>query len=214
VLSVISSVHAFTALQHQRKTQNLSRCTFQFSTPSVRHRSVCLAAGNNKEETVSLSQRLRLKDQFDRWKFLQDLLDDYQNDDDIHQVLFAVLDGFVKYPPPAPKDDDDESTKIITATPQQKAILRDILDLSSASQSVEALSKEEIMEKLELLLPDPVEEEDAFKSAWDTVLELHGRDFVRVQEESGSQRWKALSVVSRVLIHYGFLVEGIIEKER
>lgn len=91
-----------------------------------------------------------------------------------------------------------------------------------------------ILEKIEQLLPDPVEDEEAFKSAWDVVIDLYGRESVRVREEAlqrekeggmvdadgnnGSSleccpenlQWRTLCAVGRVLIHFDFLTKGVL----
>lgn len=105
---------------------------------------------------------------------------------------------------------------------------------SSVEVDVGALS---ILERIERLLPDPIEDEEAHKSAWDVVIDLHGRESVRVSEEAlqrdnaimairvgvddggnGDSRtycaemlqWRTLCAVGRVLIHFDFLTKGIL----
>eukprot|EP00984_Skeletonema_dohrnii_P022990 scaffold12098_cov104-Skeletonema_dohrnii-CCMP3373.AAC.2 len=40
-----------------------------------------------------------------------------------------------------------------------------------------------ILTQIEQLLPDPMEDEESYKSAWDVVIDLYGRESVRVKEE-------------------------------
>ncbi len=92
-----------------------------------------------------------------------------------------------------------------------------------------------ILKKIELVLPDPDEDVEAHKSAWDVIVELHGRESVRMEEEklqrenavkiatssmsSGinvkyraqSLQWRTLSTVGRVLIHLDFLTKGVLK---
>jgi hypothetical protein len=161
--------------------------------------------GNNSSSitaTNSIIYTLRTSDRFDRWKFLQDFLDDSLDDNngDAEQVLFAVLQGY-------PLEGD--TIGIPTATPEQKRIVQDLLDKAAPNGMIPVFSDLETLRKVEALIPDPQEDQDGFKSAWDTVLEIHGRESVKVNEEAATERWKALSIVGRVLLHYEFLTEGI-----
>lgn len=157
------------------------------------------------KSSESLSDRLKLGDRFDRWRFLQDLLDDFIEEDDIHQVLFSVLEG---YPiDKLHKDMDDGS--LPTATPEQKEIVSSLLEEWKSSNAIPALTNADALCQIEQLIPDPQEDEDGFKATWDTVCELHGREMVKVNEQEGTARWKAVSIVSRVLLHYEFLTEGV-----
>lgn len=86
---------------------------------------------------------------------------------------------------------------------------------------------ESILSQIEQLLPDPIEDEEAYKSSWDVVIDLYGRESVRVNEE-GLQReiegatgdglsaenlqWRTLCAVGRVLIHYDFLTKGVLKE--
>lgn len=95
-----------------------------------------------------------------------------------------------------------------------------------------------ILEQMEQLLPDPDEDEEAFKSAWDVVIDLYGRESVRVREEAlqrekerrtvevvagfedGSSgaavaenlQWRTLCAAGRLLIHYDFLTKGVLKE--
>jgi hypothetical protein len=65
------------------------------------------------------------------------------------------------------------------------------------------------LEKLETLLPDPRENEDAHKGSWDTVLELHGREAVKINERKATPEWKAICMVARLLIYFDFMTRGV-----
>ena len=80
-----------------------------------------------------------------------------------------------------------------------------------------------ILNQIEQLLPDPMEDEESYKSAWDIVIDLYGRESVRVKEEQlqreteggGDQclenlEWRTLCAVARVMIHYDFLTKGVL----
>ena len=84
-----------------------------------------------------------------------------------------------------------------------------------------------ILTQIEQLLPDPMEDEESYKSAWDVVIDLYGRESVRVKEEklqrekeSGGRgtttylenlEWRTLCAMGRVLIHYDFLTKGVLK---
>jgi hypothetical protein len=76
------------------------------------------------------------------------------------------------------------------------------------------------------LLPDIIDDEDAYKSTWDVIIDLYGRESVRVsedrlskerdEEEEGVRRknlqWRTLSVIGRVLIHFDLLTKGVLKE--
>lgn len=109
----------------------------------------------------------------------------------------------------------DYEMQVVMGTLMDKS--DDASTISTSDNYPEALS---LVEQIEKLLPDPVEDEDAHKSAWDLVIELYGREGVRVREENiqrfgvdGSKEnmsWKTLCCIGRVLIHYDFLNKGIL----
>jgi hypothetical protein len=152
----------------------------------------------------SVAERLKLSDRFDRWKFLQDVLDDFVEEDDLHQVLYAVLKGFSLQP-----QEPLEEGSLPLATPVQKDLVAQLLQEFQSTQAIPVGTDSVAWNRIEALLPDPLEDEDAFQGSWDTVMELHGREMVKVHQEKATERWRALSTVARVLIHYEFLTEGI-----
>lgn len=175
-----------------RKCYGRAQRTFSQSSKSSTH-------------SILIVNILKTSDRFDRWKFLQDLLDDsLDKDDDAEQVLFAVIQGY-----PLEGDGDGNGNGVPVATPEQKKIVQNLLDNATPNGMIPAFADLETLRNVEALLPDPQEDQDGFKSAWDTVLEIHGREIVKVNEEAATERWKALSIVGRVLIHYEFLTEGI-----
>lgn len=159
--------------------------------------------------TSSVVDRLDLADNFNRWRFLQNFLDAEIEASDANQVLYCVLDAFIKYPPP-------DSSEVVSplATSDVRETIADLL--STDNGSIPAFSDPDcspgnahVLEKLETLLPDPRENEDAFKGSWDTVLELHGREAVKINERKATPEWKAISMVARLLIYFDFMTRGI-----
>lgn len=158
--------------------------------------------------------RLRLSDRFDRWKFLQNLLDGDVATEDVNHLVYAVLDGYIKYPKPELEDSKDDGSP--PPTPEIIGIVRDLLE--SAEGGAIAVSDPKggpgdvaVLEKMKRILPDRKENEDAFKSNWDTLIEIHGRDIVKFSEENPTPQWDVDCVVARVLIYYDFVTYGIID---
>jgi Cft2 family RNA processing exonuclease len=68
-----------------------------------------------------------------------------------------------------------------------------------------------MLQLLEGLLPNAEEDADAFKSLWDTVMEIHGREAVKYHEtKNPTLDWKLACVVARLLLHFDFLTLGIV----
>jgi hypothetical protein len=179
-------------------------------------------------QSMSIVQKLGLSQQFERWKFLQDLLEGDVEASDANQVLYQVLTAYSStstavlrensYPV---LDNDNRSTiralvdeaknAIGTGTEHEIAILVqgnsgiDMVRCEAAEDSAAMISD------LETLLPDPVDDEDAFKSNWDTVMEIHGREGVRINQEISSRDWEARCMVARVLLWLEFLGAGVLK---
>jgi len=197
---------------------------------------------------AELRDELGLHDRFDRWRFLQRLLDvDDVDVDDANRVLYAVLEGYLLYPRPKFEDTDETGSPELTAELRERIVmLLDYDDDESSSKnrripvlissrssppsdgeagddddaSSSLLSSDstttanaKVLQQLEMLLPDPDDDEDAHRGLWDHVIELHGREAVKQEEAAGSPAWKACCLVARVLVHYDFLVHGLVDSE-
>jgi hypothetical protein len=171
------------------------------------------------------------EDRFDRWKFFQALLEgDHPSSDVVNIVLYRVLEGVLKYPRPSGGRDTQGSDDTIEITAEVKEKIEEILADYSAEGRVKAVmtmsnddddedyekAEEQVLavlEQLEGILPDPVEDEEDFKSLWDTIIELHGREAVKFNQSQNPVKfdWKTANTVSRVLLHFDFLTHGIID---
>jgi hypothetical protein len=164
-----------------------------------------LCAPSHSDE--SLQDALGLNDRFDRWRWLQQLLDEETDPKDTNRVLYQVLEIYLRNPP-----EDSEGSPALTTSRRGK--LAYILQ-NSHHGMVDALSYDistdmgDIQPQLEELLPDPDEDEDAFKSLWDVVMEIHGRESVRLSEQQARPEWKMRCLVARVLLYYDFLSRGL-----
>ncbi|KAG7370484.1 hypothetical protein IV203_019054 [Nitzschia inconspicua] len=187
--------------------------------------STAVATNNNSNnessssETIAPVQRLfQDTDRFDRWKFFQDLL---EGDADVHvvnQLLYAVLEGALRFPR---KDANQrfvelsnpvkESIQRILLTSDDRKVVVALLDDYTDESSQDATQT--MLQQLEQVLPTMDDDPDAFRSLWDTVLEIHGREAVKYQEtQENTLQWKMQQTVARVLLHYDFLTLGIVTK--
>lgn len=152
-----------------------------------------------------------LTDRFSKWKFLQDLLDGDMDGEVINRVLYHVLSNYLKDPPATASEDGVLGSPQLT--PQLVAQLEQVLETSQDGSivafAVDSNDDNKLIQKLENLLPDPLNDEDAHRSAWDTVIEIHGRDMVKANEMNPTTEWRTLCLVARLLIHCDFLSRNI-----
>jgi hypothetical protein len=219
--------------------------------------------------------RLELTEKFDRWRFLQKLLENELSHSDIEDVLLLSLSAYLQHgPTPSSYNNKDENGG--NASPvlsdDQRSVMNNVIeeivscsdgigdsrflhllvlppvdyesltididdddddnnndDNNAARLEQQQIDKvaESILTQIEQLLPDPIDDEEAYKSSWDVVIDLYGRESVRVNEE-GLQReiegasgdglsaenlqWRTLSALGRVLIHYDFLTKGVLKE--
>ena len=170
------------------------------------------------------------EDRFDRWKFLQDILEGDASPDVVNIILYRVLEGALKYPRPSTGEvGGDKEAKVVETTVEVKEKIERLLATLMGGQVTTVLATDSdcnnadekkageesvlaILDQFEAILPDPVEEEDDFKSLWDTIIELHGREAVKIKELQNhvSLDWKVSNTVVRTLIHFDFLTFGIV----
>lgn len=180
--------------------------------PSARRQQIFLSRSNLAglifDRPPSLHATLpSFGSRFDKWRFLQELLDGDVQDEVMGLLLFRVLDDFwtVNGLPeqtrePTKSGSPELSPELITKIQMSIEELR-----QSSQSSVPHYFEDGAMAKFHSLLPDPVEDEDANKSAWDTVMEIHGQDMVRANETNPTTEWRKVCLVARLLIHYDFL---------
>jgi hypothetical protein len=159
----------------------------------------------------SIVERLDLTDNFNRWKYMQNLLDEELEADDVNPILYLLL---FNYKTAGRVDPDDSSA------PERTVALLDLVDRIlleyDDNKSIPALQDPdcqpgEALFLIEKLLPDPLDKEDASKGAWDTVGELHGKTAMASNEREGRPEWKAVCMVARVMIYFEFLTgDGLV----
>lgn len=189
----------------------------QVSTPFTqpRSRSRLNESSTSTSTSTAIRDRLGLHDRFGRWRYLQKLLDEEANEDDVNRIIFLVLDSYLKFPRPTYGSTTETGSPELTA--ERRQLIEQLLE-GCVQGTVPALGdangaelREDMLSKLEPLLPDPIEDEDGFKGNWDTVLELNGRGSVQINERNGTPGWKAVCLVSRVIIYYDFLTYGLVD---
>mmetsp|Transcript_10127 Transcript_10127/g.11598 ORF Transcript_10127/g.11598 Transcript_10127/m.11598 type:complete len:232 (-) Transcript_10127:86-781(-) len=206
---------------------------FAFTSPSnyyfhrlARHtqtkqRSSLPASQTTNDDNISISQnsavleRLDLTEQIDRWLYLQDLLEGDAKGEDTNEILFSVINSFLDYPPPR-KFTDEEGENIILEDSHVET-MENLVSIDGCS--IQALKDPDckageliVVNALEGLLPGEFENNDAYKSLWDMMEQLHGREAVGQSKASDGPNWDARCVVARVLIYFDFLQDGILEK--
>jgi hypothetical protein len=208
-------------------------------------------SSNDTEWNLHNIMLQKLMDPFDRWRFLQKLLDDDIND--ANYILFVLqatiqqryqqqqsaLNRMVSLQKSenlttetvspiaihtdsaaAPLCVDDVEGNLEERLEVMNFILREkssavinrllqAVESNSSSSSVHSLQDFRFLGQLERLLPHPEMDEDAFKGLWDTVIELHGRESVRINEQQNTMNWKTRCLIARVLIYYDFLSVGL-----
>jgi len=81
------------------------------------------------------------------------------------------------------------------------------IDDSGEYNDERIVKNNEILDKY--FQPDQVEEEEAFKSCWDIVMELYGREATKHAVQSGDRSWVVRSGIVRLLLHFDFLTDGL-----
>jgi hypothetical protein len=164
-----------------------------------------------------VSERLGLDDRFGRWRYLQELLDQESIKEETNKILYVVLDGYLKFP--RPNFEESEATGSPELTPERRAAIEVLLSYAE-NGSIPALiddmdelpANDLVLKQLEKVLPDPSEDEDGMKGAWDIVLALHGMEGVKFNEQNPMPEWKACCLIARVLLYHDFLIYGLVDR--
>ena len=183
------------------------------------------ATTSDDDSSSSVIERLNLSSQFSRWKTLQDILEeeDKPTAQDVNEILYLVLKSFLDHPRPRKLPNGDTNPSPLLNDEQRDLLVTKLFD--GDRKSIGALPMDEngndsfeygdekiigINNLLEKFQPDRKEDEDAFKSCWDLVIELYGREATKMSEQSEDNRsWKVRSGIVRLLIHFDFLSDGV-----
>ena len=216
-----------------------------FSIPSARRspsqsKHICIFVQQQEDHApdsqkpspqTCVIERLDLRENFNRWRLIQQLLEAEADATDVNEVLYRVMKSFLEIPRPRKIKDHQGITRSNTSpliNDDKKKMIQSILNFAAVDAECEndsdiplfvpvfadgciVGSGSHVLEAVEKLLPDPNEEEDAHKTCWDIVMEMYGKEAVKSEEMERSEEWRARCAVARVLIHYDFLEAGIIE---
>lgn len=165
----------------------------------------------------SVLESFELSSEFGRWRFLKDLLEEDESIEGFHvnHLLYTVLKSFYDNPRPL-KLEDGKTNPSPTLTPEQRDLLDSILFQNKDGLGVIEVfadggknGNDEVLKVLECFQPDEIEEEEAFKSAWDVVVVLYGVEATKQAQRSNDPSFYVRSTVVRLLLHFDFLVSGI-----
>lgn len=170
---------------------------------------------NYPESISEIDDRLKLNDRFGRWRFLQNVLDEETRVDDTNLVLQIILEkclrsaqdvdvNKLKRDESSPESSDNKIS--LKNTVLERSELLQVLVLPNNSRN--EVTDVDLLSQLEKFLPDS-DDEDAWKSLWDMILELHGREAVKIDEMSNNPNWKARLLITQILLHYDFLTIGL-----
>lgn len=173
-------------------------------------------------------QRLELTQQFNRWRFLQELLEGDVHYGDVNELLYNVLNAYLHSDPSQRDEGSPILTESIRTTLKQLLLIKDTKEFTSDScipifcpGCVVPSSADDydghtrtllLVSQLESLLPDPIEEKDAHDGLWDTIEGLHGWEGVRMNRQNPCKDWEVRCTVARVLIWFDFLAEGVLSR--
>jgi hypothetical protein len=169
---------------------------------------------HSTDEMYDLKNRLSLADRFGRWRYLQKILDGGASPRDAASIVIIVLERYIGNKNLQCATESSESMKssikdFIMNKEDSLKQLKSILDPISFDIEWSPSARNVIQENLTKLLPDPLEDEDAIKGLWDTIIELHGREAVKIDEKHGAEGWRSKSIITQILIYFDFLSEGI-----
>ena len=167
------------------------------SLGNVSHSFRCIEH-RDRRLTTRFGTPSQFEDRFSRWRFLQQVLDEESDKHQTNFILGHVLRNYLYTSGDAAAP--EHTQKRISAV---QAVTN--LALPDGSIPVLPHCDSVLFDMLQSTLPDPQEEEEAYKSNWDMVMEIHGREAVKVDEQAGEASWKTCCLVARVLLFYDFL---------
>lgn len=200
VILLSSQVIAFGPLQ---PSQISSFSNTRSSNTGYKHLALNSSAELIPDDTITPKE---FDDRFERWKFMQNILEGDADEDLANHALFLVLDRAIRY---LKEGKTTEDSPEITAALQEK--IEKVL-AASENRRIPVLGVSEDMptyNAIQSILPDPVEDEDANKSSWDVVMQLHGMEMVKISEKNPTYEWTMSCSLVRLLLQYDFLENGV-----
>ncbi len=188
------------------------------SSSNFNYLSFSKKESNAVDHQKDIIESLELDSKFGRWKFLQDTLEEDVEPQHVNEILYKVLKSFYDNPRPELTEDGKTNPSPILTEEQRILLDEELFPKEDSPGVISILPVEDgefteeytrILDLLEKLHPDPFEEEDAFKSCWDILLEIYGREATKYAQKSGDVQFQFRSSVVRLLLHFDFLTEGI-----
>lgn len=168
------------------------------SLGSLSHSFRCIEYYRGRMLTMRLGTSSQFEDRFSRWRFLQQVLDEESDEHQTNLILGQVLRKYL---------DTSGDAAAPEHTQDRLSAVQAVTNLALPDGSIPVLPQcdSRLLDMLQSTLPDQQEEEEAYRSNWDMVMEIHGREAVKVDEQAGAASWKTCCLVARVLLFYDFL---------
>jgi hypothetical protein len=182
---------AFTPLSRHSR-----RCHLTIGSPNNSYASTRLQLSQSQSVDVT-----GLQDHFGRWRLLQGLLEGDVSVASVQPVVYQILEYYLEQPE-TPGLPEKTSTRIQAV----QSVLDNKTDWTGDMSS--------LWTELESILPNPDDDADEDKSTWDTIMELYGREAIKLEFQNGGMDWKLRACVVRVLIFYDFLTSGMPVQEK
>jgi len=173
-------------------------------------------------ERPSVVERLNLKNNFRRWRYMQQLLDEELEAENVNEVLYVLLDNYKKGNRGSDTDEASDRNAPERTTELVQSV-KEVLDMAEENsktgrKGIPILRNPDcqpgdavLLEKIEKLLPDPADKKDAFEGGWDSIRDMHGGSSMDFSEGEGRAEWKAVSLAARVMVYFELLtLDGLI----
>jgi len=169
-----------------------------------------IALRQSKQTTGhDIIDRLDLSSEFSRWKLLQEIMEEeIESSQDVNEILYLVLKSFV----------DNPREKQTLTEEQVDVLVGELFQIEDNIGFIPVMplivgeynaSHKNTLELLEKLQPDPIENEDDFRSCWDILMAIYGIEATKIAQKTDDVEFKFRSGVVRLLLHYDFLTEGV-----
>mmetsp|Transcript_12947 Transcript_12947/g.24329 ORF Transcript_12947/g.24329 Transcript_12947/m.24329 type:complete len:220 (+) Transcript_12947:96-755(+) len=173
---------------------------------------------SKQNDALDVIGKFDLNSKFGRWKYLKGIIEEDIGGNDVNVILYQVLRSFVDNPRPRKTEDGQSNPSPELTEEQGNLLLQRLFQMDDGIGFIAAMPEqnedfnckhEEMFTLLEKLQPDPVENEDDFKSCWDILTEIYGREATKIAQQTGNISFKYRSSIVRLLIHYDFLTQGL-----
>jgi hypothetical protein len=154
-------------------------------------------------------ERLDLSSEFSRWKLLQEIMEEeIESSQDVNEILYLVLKSFVDNPREKQTLTEEQVDVLVGELFQIEDNIGfiPVMPLIVGEYNASHMNTLELLEKLQ---PDPIENEDDFRSCWDILMAIYGIEATKIAQKTDDVEFKFRSGIVRLLLHYDFLTEGV-----